>query len=236
MKLICFPYAGGNKHSYNNLKPYIDSEIEFIAMELPGRGAKFSENLVANLEDLANELYKEIRFFELQNYMFFGHSMGGLLGNLLIHKLNRDQKCLPKHFLVTGCRAPNQFYLKQHIHNLSITDLKKTVTKLGGMPKEALANKEIMEYISPILRSDFKAIETHSYKKQTAYNVPITVISGTEEGISDALISDWKNETSSDFKKLYLSGGHFFINNNLNLIGDFINSKFKKAKTYSPWI
>jgi len=80
MKIICLPFAGGNKYSYTKLKPFLNKEIDFVTLELPGRGARSLEPLESNMDLLVQDLYRQIQPYLSSDYMIYGHSMGGLIG------------------------------------------------------------------------------------------------------------------------------------------------------------
>jgi surfactin synthase thioesterase subunit len=229
MKLICLTYAGGNKYSYRNFRPYIHKEIEMITLELPGRGSRVSEPFVYNLNFLVDDLYLQIQDYLSEDYMMFGHSMGAVLGDLLIHKLEKNFKPLPVSFLVTGCRSPRKNTFKPKIHHLSKEAFQKEIIELGGMPDEIIKNKEALDYLLEILKVDITALETNEYIEKSKYNVPIIAIRGSEERITEEEIIDWKKQTSSTFKYHVLEGNHFFILKHLNFISEIININLLKS-------
>ncbi|MGG8495339.1 thioesterase II family protein [Tenacibaculum sp. TC6] len=230
MKLICLTYAGGNKYSYRDLAPYLDKDIEMITLELPGRGSRIGEPLIDNLDQLVIDLYNQIQDDLNDNYMIFGHSMGAMLGNLLIHKLKNNNNKLPVCFLATGCSSPKKRGLKTKIHQLSKAAFQQEILNLGGMPDEVVKSQDLLDFILPVLRSDIKAIETKIYEENEKYNVPVISICGSDENIKEDDIIDWKDETSASFSYHFLSGGHFFILDHKSVIADIINTELLKRK------
>ena len=226
MKLICLTYAGGNRYSYRNLMQYIDKTIDFVTLELPGRGGRRIESLIENLDDLTDDLYNQIQPFLVSDYMIYGHSMGAMLGNLLIHKLNDNLKPLPIFFLATGCSSPKKRHLRRKLHHLNNIAFHEALKHLGGMPDEVIENEELLGYVTPILRNDIKAIETYVYKERSKYDVPIMLISGAQEGLNEEDVINWQDETSANFKYSFLSGGHFFIDDHPKYIADIMNYQF----------
>jgi surfactin synthase thioesterase subunit len=233
MTLICIPYAGGNKHSYRNLRRLIDKEISVNTLELPGRGSRSTESLISDLNDMAEDVYQQILKYTVTDYMIFGHSMGAMLGDLVIHKLEERGKNLPIHFLITGCPSPKRRGLRKKLSELTDQDFKKALNLLGGMPNQVLGNHELANYIMPVLRNDISAIDNDVYTKSRKYNVPLTIFSGTNESLVEEDMVTWQLETSVPIHYQYLEGGHFFINKHLNFIANFINNVFlqKKHKT-----
>ena len=77
MKLICFPYAGGSAMVYSKWQKLIDSSIEIVPFELPGRGTRFCEDLCDDMDQLVEDIYYQLEdTFQSDDYMLYGHSMG----------------------------------------------------------------------------------------------------------------------------------------------------------------
>ena len=43
MKIFCFPYAGGSSSVFAKWRSYMPRDIEIVAPELAGRGARFKD-------------------------------------------------------------------------------------------------------------------------------------------------------------------------------------------------
>jgi surfactin synthase thioesterase subunit len=225
MKLICIPYAGGTKHAYRKLKPFLEKCISMCTLEIPGRGSRSWEDLISDLDLLGEDLYRQVKKLDLTDYVLFGHSMGAMLGDILLHKLKDNGEVLPSFFLVTGCPSPKRRSFRTKLSVLDDEEFKTALKKLGGMPENVLENKELVKYILPILRSDIEAIDQSVYINKGKYPVPVTAFAGTQEGLTEEDIATWQLETSSDFEFEFLSGDHFFINQHLKFLGDLINKK-----------
>lgn len=225
IKLIGLPYAGGNKFSFNEFYQYLGDSVESITLELPGRGKRISERLLDDLDSMTDDLYLQIRPYLQDDYILYGHSMGGILGNLLIRKILSNNKKPPSVFLITGCAAP-QFRKKEaHLHVLTDAKLKDELGKLGGFPDEIMHNDELMEFLLPIIRADIKALETYAYQQDPRYKVPVTIIIGDNEDISDEQLYGWELETSGPFEAHKFEGNHFFILDHFEALADLVHEK-----------
>ncbi|HVI46036.1 MAG TPA: alpha/beta fold hydrolase [Chitinophaga sp.] len=210
-KLVCIPYAGGNSYSYRGLKPFLDSKIELLTVELPGRGARITAPLLSDLEHMADDIYQQILPHTDGPWILYGHSMGALIGNLVMHRLHAEERPLPLHFFVTGCESPFHNDQRTHLHPLSDTDLKSELKKLGGLPDEILGNNELMDYFLPVIREDMKALELWKYKSPGRFPTAVTVITGTEDLVTEEQVLGWEKETVQGIRKLRYPGNHFFI-------------------------
>jgi len=227
INLFCFPFAGGNKYSYQKYMEKAPSFLHIIPMEYPGRGARMKEPLISDIEVLVNDLYSQIqKTIDQADYAIYGHSMGGLIAYLVARKLIENNQKPPAHLFITGTSGPSSpSRSTKSRHLLPKAAFIQELKDLDGMPDEILQNEDLLGYIEPILRADFKMCETYQYYDCDPLNIPITVITGMEEEIDIADIHLWQKETQSvvDFRQI--SGKHFFIFKNPRLIVDIIAKK-----------
>jgi surfactin synthase thioesterase subunit len=161
--------------------------------------------------------------------------MGGLMSYLLTLKILENKKQAPSHLFITGTSGPSST-TRQEEKKRYLLDKKEfieEIKELDGMPEEILQNEELLHYFEPILRSDFKLSENYIYQQRDPLNIPITVITGTDEDMELNDIHLWQKETTCrvDFKRM--SGKHFFIFNHAQTIVDIISKKlFVQTKTF----
>jgi surfactin synthase thioesterase subunit len=211
IKVICIPYAGGNKYSFRGLQTYLAKGMDCVTLELPGRGARLGEPFLSNLDLMVKDLYQQLLPLLGQPYVLLGHSMGGILGNLLIHHLQKNTIELPLHFFVTGCASPSLRNKRHKIHALDKQSFSEAIKALGGLPDGMLNNPELMDFFLPIIRADIATLEQHQYQFAGKHAVPIIAIAGTEEAISEEELQGWGLETEAAFRALRYPGNHFFI-------------------------
>jgi len=236
-QLISIPYAGGSRYSFNDFHSALAKKnIEASTIELPGRGKRVFEALLFDINQMVDDLYQQIQPFLNQDYILYGHSMGGTLGNLLICKIQEAKKRLPLHFLVTGCAAPAYKDKEIILHELEEKRFREELKKLGGLPDEILENKELMDYFSPIIRADITALENLDYQPVNKYKVPVTAIAGTEEKLTEEQLQGWGEETTERFEYLYYEGNHFFILNAFERLASLIKDKVAYSRTSSKII
>jgi len=211
MKLICLPYAGGNKYSYRALEPFIKDTFDMITVELPGRSTRISEPSLDNVADIIEDVLEQIKDHLFDGYILYGHSMGTLIGTVLLYELKERKLPLPQHAVFTGRGAPQKSKSSKQRHLLQGEEFKEELIKIGGCPDELLENEELMNFFSPIIRADFKAMETFSFEVKEKIDVPMTIIVGDEEDISDEKLYAWEELCSVGISIFKLPGNHFFI-------------------------
>ena len=214
LNLFCLPFAGGNKYSYQKYAEKAPAFINIVPLEYPGRGARMKEPLVSDIDALVSDLSKQIiSKIDENNYAIYGHSMGGLMAYLLTRTLIENNQKPPIHLFITGTSGPASVSrgLKQR-HLLPKAEFLEELKALDGIPEEVLQNEDLFSYIEPIIRADFKACETYTHKNYySPLNIPLTVITGTEEDIKPEDIQLWQNETNCEVDFRQIPGKHFFI-------------------------
>lgn len=227
VNVFCLPFAGGNKYSYREFKNRAPSFLNFISLEYPGRGGRIKEPLLSTTSALTDDLYKEIeKMVDDNDYVIYGHSLGGLMTYLLTRKLIENGHRQPLHLFITGTTGPSSLSrIEKKRHLLPKAEFIQELKDLKGMPDEILQSDELLEYCEPILRSDFMASEKYVYEESTSLDIPMTVITGNEEDMENSDIALWQKETTRpvDFKKF--PGNHFFIYQNVQPIIQIISNK-----------
>ena len=228
-KIIAIPFAGGNKYSFNKIENHISQDFEWITLELPGRGGRFNESLFDNISEMVDDLYNNIQSHITQgDYVLYGHSMGAILGYELIKKLSENGWKLPITLFFTGKGAPEYNHLMDKKSMLPQDSFWKEIIKIGGMPKNVLDQKELLEVCYPIIKNDFKALENYVYTKmKIPFSIPIQILIGEEEDILIDNVTAWANETNSICEVKIIPGDHFFVLEKAEMIAQRIMNVFE---------
>ncbi len=213
MKLITIPYAGGNRFSLKNFLPHLTNNFQCVNLELPGHGKRIAQDLLYTIPEIIDDLYKQILPHLNEDYFLYGHSMGGVLGNSLIHYLEEKSKRKPLFFLITGSAAPQFRKYDVLFSELSDEGLIAELDSWGGFEEGVLKNKELMDFFLPIIRADLIALEQFDYRPMNKHEVPITLVTGSTEKINEEQINGWEIETTARFESYVYEGDHFFIFN-----------------------
>lgn len=184
-------------------------------MEYPGRGARVREALQTDIHQIVDDLYNKIKGNLEEDYAFYGHSLGGLVAYLLTKKIIAHCNRPPLHLFITGMPGPaSNEGRKSSLYLLEKAEFLEEIGKLRGVPDEVLADSELMDFFEPVLRADFKVNETYLYEETEPIDVPITVITGTEENLKQADIRLWQRESRHPVDFRVMRGHHFFIYSN----------------------
>ncbi|RIU88360.1 thioesterase II family protein [Oceanobacillus picturae] len=226
MILFCLPYAGGSETIYHSWKNHLHPSIQIVPIELKGRGKRFNEFFYESLEEAVDDIFENIKDrIANDDFAIYGHSMGSLLVYELYYKISELNLKKPKHLFFSGYKAPSIIRERENTYTLPNYEFMKKVMELGGTPKELMKNKELLEIILPIIRSDFKIIETYNYEeREEKIACDVSILNGKQDSINLEEILTWKNHVCRDFKVYNFEGNHFFINNNAENITSIINA------------
>jgi surfactin synthase thioesterase subunit len=221
-KLIAIPYAGGNAISYRALKPHLERDLDFLTLEAPGHGRRLGEPFAASVDAIAVDLAEIVRAETKSSpYVLFGHSMGALLAIPLVRALRDKGAPLPSALIVSGAYPPGRRRLPNLSH-LASGEFIERVAALGGLPREILAEPELMAFFEPILRSDFQLIESYRHSMAEKLAMPITLFLGQSDSIAGDEAQIWAEETTGRFTLKIFPGGHFFVLNEVEAVAHAI--------------
>lgn len=211
VKLICIPFAGGGASYYKCWEEALPAQIQLVPVELAGKGSRFSETYYRSFIDAVDDIYNLILPDIIDNnYVIFGHSMGGLIAYYLAREIIKNGNKKPLHCFISGAKHFAVRDTKEQLHKLNDIDFIEKVEDFGGIPKFVLENEELVNLILPALKNDFKLIEQHECLEYPFIDIPITFFGGRDDFAYD-LVKKWAEYTSL-FNSFMFDGGHFFIN------------------------
>lgn len=231
-KLFCFPYAGGSAATiYARWKQYLHPQVELIPVELAGRGKRIHERLYNDLPEAIEDVFRVIKEqIASSPYVFFGHSLGGLIAFELAHYIHDRGLPGAQHLFISGKSAPHiQNQDKRKYHLMAEDEFKRELIELGGTPPEIFEFPELLQLFLPLLKSDFKLAETDRPSGQPhPLNSQITVFLGRQDNLTQAQCQGWYDLTVHTCNLHYFSGGHFFLHEHTGQIVQLINEALYK--------
>ncbi|MFD0749306.1 thioesterase II family protein [Mucilaginibacter calamicampi] len=213
--LLALPYAGANSYCYNFLTPLLPPEIELVTLEYPGRGNKSDIPLISDMKLLVANLITQYRLLlhklKPGKVVLYGHSLGTVIGLAMLHELNRQKDLLyPAMAIFSGQGSPVTTPKKQLLH-LNDDELIDYFKEIGSLREEIAAEKDLMNYLLPILRNDLACYDSTNNAYSGKLQLPFTIINGNNDDILPEHINDWGKETEGETKFYQLDGHHFFI-------------------------
>lgn len=213
LTLLCLPYSGASAMVYSRWRRKLPQWLTLQPVELPGRGARFSEPLHTDMRTLARQLAAELQPALRAPYAIFGHSLGALLACELAHALRALGLPEPVALFASGTAAPTMRsdYDRGFAEPKTDAELIEQLRTLNGTSEEVLASAELMSLTLPILRADFLLCGTFRPVQRALLKCPVHVLGGTTDRATTEQLIGWSKETLGSFSVDMLAGGHFFI-------------------------
>ncbi|GEL05491.1 thioesterase II family protein [Rummeliibacillus stabekisii] len=233
LNLLCLPYAGGSENIYFNWKKNIINGVNVIPIELSGRGRLIQQPLYKNIEEAIEDIYRKSYDHIINSpFALFGHSMGSIMVYELAKKIIKETKKKPE-FLVFSGKNPPHVGLGTNYHELPNDLMLQKLQELGGIKPEFSKYPELLSLFLPIIRSDFKLVETYKHAPSNPFDRDIYIMHGSEDPITNgSRLKEWDNYTTSNCFYKEIEGDHFFIDTNSKDVIKYINSLCSKYSVY----
>lgn len=227
MKIFCLHYAGGSSRYFKNLVNLNISNngnnLTFIPIDLPGRGSSISSELIHKFDIALKYIYIYIKkkIHKNENFALLGYSMGSVLAIELAKKFN-DNNYKPPNLILMASNTPNNFnFTNLKEINKDEKSIISKIQKLGGTSKKLLYSQFFKKKYIPIFKADFNILI--SYKsKNTKLRQDVLIINGKNDYIASNNYSVWKRFTEGNVQIRKVEGGHFFLNENIDVIESII--------------
>lgn len=220
-RVIGLPHAGGAASALRPLVHALPKTIEVLTVQYPGRQDRASEPLIDDLKTLADHVADEVAPLGDLPLSLFGHSMGATIAYEIALRLERRGIEVTVLF-ASGRRAPS-IRRDGDVHLRDDEGLVAEIKSLGGTQSALLEDPEILEMVLPVVRADYRAVETYRYAPGMRLNCPISVLYGT----SDPLVTTdeahaWSHHSANSTEVHPLSGAHFYLDHETAAVADLV--------------
>jgi medium-chain acyl-[acyl-carrier-protein] hydrolase len=213
LRLLCFPYAGGGVSVFRTWPELLPADLEVWAIQLPGRDGRMREPIPETVQAVAAAAADGLVPHLDTPFACFGHSMGALIAFEFARQLRRRGDPGPTHLFASARRAPQLPQRDAALHTLpDALFLEELRQRYNGIPAAILAEPELLKLFLPMLRADFKMIETYQYAAEAPLACPITALGGDQDGLATPEdLAAWRAQTHGAFNQMQLPGGHFYL-------------------------
>ncbi|HEX9986180.1 MAG TPA: alpha/beta fold hydrolase [Thermoanaerobaculia bacterium] len=216
LRLFCFSYAGAGANAYRAWADAPFSDVEIVAVQLPGRETRMREEAFTAVTPLVETLVRELApYLHRKPFVFFGHSMGALVSFELTRELRRQELPLPRALFVSGRRGPDSAAepADSVMHRMNDADLIAELRDMNGTSAGVMSDPELLELLLPIFRADFSVCENWQYDDAPPLAMPIHAFGGVDDpGVSEAHLQAWSRQTDAAYTLELFEGDHFYVN------------------------
>lgn len=225
LKLVCFPFAGSSASIF---RPWIDRlprEVEVLAVQLPGRENRLREPYLRDMNQIVEQLEREIGPVLDPPFVFFGHSLGSLIAYELLQRLEATGRCRPELFFASGGPAPHTRIPPDERRTLTQDQILRDLRQISGAHASLLEDTEVLALLLPMLQADFEVYTNYRYRESAPLQSSIVSI----RGASDAYIThesqlEWSRHTDRRFSFHVIPGPHLFVVDSFEALLALVNT------------
>ncbi|WP_335979253.1 MULTISPECIES: thioesterase II family protein [Streptomycetaceae] len=222
--LVLFPHAGGSAGFYRSLAVRFGPEVDVRAVQYPGREARAGEALVDAMDVLADRVTEALLPLTGRRLAILGHSMGALVAYEVTRRLEAQGALVerlfasarhPPHLHDPACHDPGYHAppdRERLRHLLDDGAFAEMLRDTGGTPAALLDQPEMRDYLLPIVRNDYRLVETYRPAPGPALRTGVVSIAAEGDGtVTAAQVEGWRRTTQGPFEHLTFPGGHFYL-------------------------
>lgn len=226
--VVLLPFAGAHRNSYASIQRRLKGlGVSSSVLEAPGHGSRFGEACCTSFDDLLDDMWRQLREHDCGSgeegvgFVLAGHSMGALLAWQLAVRSSGVGANI-RGLVVSGRGGPGTPRRRPDLHALPSNQFVQELQSLGGCPDEILRNRDVMELIVPILRADFRCVESARDFSTERLEIPVGVLVGSADTITYADAMAWSRVTTHTPEIRVQSGGHFHLLDDVDDTVDFL--------------
>lgn len=211
-RLFCLPFAGGGALEYRQWGNRFAQHIEVCPIQLPGRENRYGEPNDADIRSLACQLKTVLDPFCDKPYAIYGHSMGALIAYELVREIEQSGLPTPRTLIAAAHRAPHLPPRRPPIYHLPDPQFIAKLKEYGGFSDAILESAEMMDFLLPVLRGDFKRCDQYQLPQPSKIKTSLQIMAGSHD--PHVLVSDaqaWSELTTGQCAFNLYEGGHFFL-------------------------
>jgi surfactin synthase thioesterase subunit/acyl carrier protein/NAD(P)-dependent dehydrogenase (short-subunit alcohol dehydrogenase family) len=249
-RLFCFPYAGGGVVSFRTWPQWLDSAVELVAIEPPGRGTRIKETAVDNLDTFVKRLLAEMVGWLDRPAAFFGHCLGGLTMFATLCALPQASARYIKHAFACGVKPPQLLQHRGAFEDNLIYDMMLHPQFELGAPPHAqpddvfadiirqfdtpaadrmLEIPQLRKALLPTIRAEFEMASNYRHQPGDPFSFPISSFIGDlDPWVSAEDSAGWGELTRGGFTNHVRKGSHFLMADDRDYILQTINREFAK--------
>ncbi|CUW39721.1 putative Phenolpthiocerol synthesis polyketide synthase ppsA [Magnetospirillum sp. XM-1] len=232
-RLFCFPFAGGGSATFRGWGAAMDSGVEVIAVEPPGRLTRIGEEPEHDLGRWVDRLMEEMAGKLDLPFAFFGHCLGSLTLYETTCRLMDRAGIRPTHLFCSGARPPDRLKSIGSFETSLIRRLARMPGYRADLPpyrqpgpifaeivrhfdiaasEHLLVDPDLRRLMLPAVRADFEMASTYRFRRRRPLDVPITCF----VAIGDIFVSredilGWGRFTNRQLRILMREGTHYSI-------------------------
>ena len=214
LRLVAFPHAGAGTSMVRTWPEQLPTNIEVVALRLPGREDLINSQPFLKWTDMISEVGHQLSGLTSLPLVLFGHSMGSVLALEIGRELEARYPGRLKHIIASGFAWPGQWAENRSkpLSQLPDDAFREELHARFGSMDSSISHPEIWSVLAPTLRADLELLESYRYRPAPRLLAPMTVLAGSRDNLTtNENTKGWSEETNCLTATHIIEGGHYFI-------------------------
>ncbi len=223
--VVVFPHAGGAATSYRQLATALaDRNIDTYVVQYPQRADRLAEPAPDTLGDLAADLFAAGDWRNAGPLRLFGHCMGALVAFEFARIAERSGVEVTELWVSAG-QAPSTVAGSPPAP-LTEREVLADMVDLDGTDPRLLADEDFVELLLMAVRADYQAFNRYSCDRTVRIEADLHALGGhADHRISQEMLRGWAFHTTAAFTLSLFDGGHFYINDHIDIVAELISGR-----------
>lgn len=208
--LVCCAHAGGGANYFRPWAASMPPGLGLWALQYPGREERLGEAPCTAMEPLLQDLMLGLEALAPVPFVLLGHSMGAAVAFELCLRLQRQGRA-PVALLLSSHPPPDEVP-QSSIHRSDDMQLWLEMVRVGGTPPAVLELPDLLRLLTPALRADYQAIESHVFTTGERIRSEVVVCVGdSDPDVPADRAGGWQRFCEREAKLRVFEGGHFYL-------------------------
>ncbi|MBV7708170.1 alpha/beta fold hydrolase [Nocardia nova] len=223
--VVIFPHAGGAASYYYRLSGALSRFCPTYVVQYPGRHDRRRDVMPASIPELAAALYCDIVDQGLDHVSLFGHSMGATVAYEVASCWPSDSEFTLDNVFVSARVAPSIPVSIPAIRTRE--DAVAELERLGGTDIRILDDNDFLAAAMDVMRTDYDLMDMYqrNIARVSGHAIDVPIFALAPDDDARAPIDNmrrWSGHTRAGFDLQIFEGGHFYLNDRINQVVDYI--------------
>lgn len=204
-RLVCFPWAGAGASAFFPWAPLLPSDVQLLAVRLPGRESRLQEAVCASVAIAASSVSGALAELEPLPAVWFGHSLGAWIAFEAALQTQRAGGGTPSLLIPSAAVLPSEA--------TADPDCPLDDDALCSLMDAAVASRpRLRAVVLRALRADVAMARRYLADPAAMLDVPIVAYAGRDDaGLSAETITSWALHTRQTFRVRWFESDHHYL-------------------------